>query len=72
MDIRYWNRYWLFPRLLSALTEAKFVHLNEIYIRNYIFMNFNCFFQTRHAIGKVLDWENSHLYHKVSIECTTL
>lgn len=23
------------------------------------------FFQTRHAIEKVLDWENSHLYHKV-------
>ena len=24
------------------------------------------YFQTRHAIEKVLDWENSHLYHKVS------
>ena len=23
-------------------------------------------FQTRHSIEKVLDWENSHLYHKVS------
>ncbi len=22
-------------------------------------------FQTRHHIEKVIDWENSHLYHKV-------
>lgn len=23
-------------------------------------------FQTQHLIEKVLDWENSHLYHKVT------
>jgi len=25
--------------------------------------------QTRHVIEKLLDWENSHLYHKVRISC---
>ena len=30
--------------------------------------NGNLLFQTRHAIEKVLDWENSHLFHKVSFK----
>ena len=39
---------------------------NELFL-SYFKNWYKCFFQTRHQLEKLLDWENSHLYHKLGL-----
>ena len=53
----YYNNY----RVVKFIIVVNFIYIDTVQLHLYFY------FQTRHAIEKVLDWENSHLFHKVSV-----
>lgn len=52
----------------SQWTQQKMLCTKLIWDRFFTTVSSNIFFQTRRSIEKLLEWENSRLYHKVSNE----
>lgn len=56
--------------MACSMPEQKGKHDTDEITLNCMICNLRCVFlilQTQHSLNKLLDWENSHLYHKLGL-----